>query len=112
MRIEHYDFGTITIDGVTYQSDLKIIGGKVFPKWWRKTGHNLEVSDIADIFSARPSTLIIGTGYSGLMTVSKDVVDECQRRGIELIALPTSKACEEFNRRASTEVAFAAHLTC
>lgn len=112
MKIEHYDFGTITVDGITYHNDLKIIDEKLIPNWWRKQGHNLEMSDIQDILEAQPRVLIIGTGYSGLMVVSRDVVSECQKRGIDLIVLPTSKACEEFNRRASRQVAFAAHLTC
>lgn len=112
MKIQAYDFGRITIDGVTYYSDLKIIANKVIQNWWRKQGHNLEVADINDILEAQPEVLIIGTGYSGLMSVSKDVIEECSKRRIQLIILPTAKACEEFNLKGSGRIAFAAHLTC
>jgi len=32
-----------------YSSDLKIINGKVFPEWWRKSGHIVNAEDIHDI---------------------------------------------------------------
>lgn len=113
MRIEAYDFGTMTIDGTTYTEDLKIIGGKVIPGWWRAEGHRLLVSDIRDILEARPEVLIVGTGSPGLMAVSDRVRSRLAELGIDLIAKPTRDACADFNRLADTRpTAFAAHLTC
>ena len=111
MKIEHYDFGTITIDGKTYTSDLKIIKGRIIPNWWRREGHRLDVCDVEDILEANPPVLVVGTGYSGLMTVAPSLKKELHRREIRLIAVPTAQACEEFNKVSET-AAFAAHLTC
>ncbi len=113
MKIDAYEWGTITIDGETYTRDLKIINNKVVPKWWRKEGHNLLPEDVEDIFDARPGVLVVGTGHDGLMQVSETVTKRLGDAGIQLIAKPTRQAVDEFNRLAgSPDIAFAAHLTC
>ncbi|MGD8628620.1 MAG: MTH938/NDUFAF3 family protein, partial [bacterium] len=73
MKIEAYRFGSISIDGTAYESDLKIIEGRVVPGWWRKEGHNLLLVDIEDILEAGPEVLIVGQGDPGLMKVSGEV---------------------------------------
>ena len=113
MRIEAYDFGTITVDGRTFTSDLKIVGGRVLPGWWRKEGHRLLPEDIEDILRAAPDVLVVGTGHEGLMRVSREVEERLAQAHIRLIARPTREACKEFNSLPSEEdTAFAAHLTC
>jgi hypothetical protein len=117
MGIEAYDFGTITIDGKTFNNDLKIVRGKVVPDWWRLEGHRLVGADIEDILAARPQVLVVGTGDPGMMKVSGEVRTRLGELGIELIERPTRQACDEFNtlladRGDPTGVAFAAHLTC
>ncbi len=113
MRIEAYNFGTITIDGVTYKSDLKIVAGQVIPDWWRKEGHNLLLADIQDILKVRPEVLVVGQGDPGLMMISEEVTVSLGELGIELIAQPTRLACQTFNSILPTRnTAFAVHLTC
>ena len=113
MKIEAYAFGTMTIDGKVFTTDLKIIRGTVFPGWWRKQGHNLLPEDIEDIFEAKPDILIVGTGHDGLMRVSHAVEQRLAKAGIKLIAKPTRQAADEFNHPTGPRnIAFAAHLTC
>lgn len=113
MKIEAYDFGTMTIDGKIFTTDLKIVRGAALPGWWRTQGHNLLPEDIEDIFEAKPDILVVGTGHDGLMRVSRAVEQRLAQAGIELIAMPTRQAADEFNRlTGSRNVAFAAHLTC
>ena len=113
MKIEAYDFGSITIDGRTYTRDVKIIRGKVIPGWWRKEGHNLLPEDIEDILEAKPDVLVVGTGHTGLMAVSQAAEERLAELGTQLIAKPTRQAVGEFNRLEATgDTAFAAHLTC
>ena len=45
MRIDNYSFGTITIDGRTFTSDVDIYPDHVNASWWRKEGHVLETMD-------------------------------------------------------------------
>ena len=54
MKIEHYSFGNITIDGQTYTSDVIIYPERVDASWWRKEGHNLQIEDLAGVIKAEP----------------------------------------------------------
>lgn len=118
MKIEHYSFGRITIDGKIYSSDVIIYPAdrRVDPSWWRKEGHLLQPDDLIDIIAARPDILIIGTGYSGVMVVPRETIDYVGERGIELHVEKTSKAVELFNRlqseRPDKVIIAALHLTC
>ena len=62
MKVEHYSFGKITIDGQTYTSDVIIYPERVDSSWWRKQGHNLQIEDMAGVIKAEPGVVIIGTG--------------------------------------------------
>ena len=60
--IDHYSFGSMSIFGKQYRSDLKIINGKVIPDWWRKTGHTVDVDDVTEILSSKPDYVVFGSG--------------------------------------------------
>ena len=113
MKITHYSFGTITIDGHTYTSDVIIYPDSVDSKWRRKEGHLLQIEDLADIMIAKPSVLVIGTGASGLMKVPKKTLEYLNSNGVEIHIHDTKKAAELYNMIASQKPAIAAlHLTC
>ncbi len=116
MKIEHYSFGRMTIDGETYTSDLKVIMGTVYPNWWRKEGHVLHLSDIQDVVQASPKILVVGLGASGVMRLAHGLLDELKALGIECRAYPTGRAVEVFNdlvgQKGIADVAGAFHLTC
>lgn len=98
MKIEHYSFGRITIDGRTYSSDVIIYPDRVDSSWWRKEGHLLQPDDLFDIIASKPDILIIGTGYSGVMEVPKETIDHICYRGIKVHIDRTTRAVELFNR--------------
>jgi hypothetical protein len=113
MKIEHYSFGSITIDGRTYTSDVIIYPEKVDASWWRKEGHNLNIVDLTDVLKAKPEILLVGTGSSGLMKVPKETLSHLESKGIEVHVSLTAKAVELFNRLQSERKVIAAfHLTC
>jgi hypothetical protein len=37
--IDKYSFGSITIDGRTYDTDVIIYPERIDDRWWRKEGH-------------------------------------------------------------------------
>jgi hypothetical protein len=84
MKIEHYSFGKITVDGQTYTSDLIIYPDRVDASWWRKEGHNLQPEDLKDVLNAKPDVLIIGTGFFGVMRVPKETTDYLKSKGIRV----------------------------
>jgi len=113
MKIEHYSFGKITIEGMTYTSDVIIYPEKVNASWWRKEGHNLQVVDLMDVINVNPQILVIGTGATGLMKVPKDTMSHLESKGIEVHVARTGEAVEIFNKLQKDKIVIAAfHLTC
>lgn len=111
--IESYNFGSITIDGQTYTSDVIIFPDHVNSSWWRKDGHSLVPEDLKGIMDADPEVLIIGCGKSGVLTVPQGTKEYIESQGIELIAKKTDEACKEYNRLANEKrVVAGLHLTC
>lgn len=112
-RIQHYSFGTITVDGEVHRKDLIIHAGGVIPNWWRKEGHSLHPDDLAEVMKLGPKQLLVGCGSPGRLTVPDVTAKWLAERGIEMLALPTSEACVLFNRlRSVGDVVLALHLTC
>lgn len=111
--IEHYSFGRIVIDGKEYTKDLIIYPDKIRANWWRKEGHKLHIEDIKEVLEYKPEILIVGTGYSGFMEVSKQVKEEIEKRNIKLIVEKTKEACKIYNQLYKKhKVVAALHLTC
>lgn len=113
--VEEYSPGRhITVRGVRYSHDLKIIQGRVKDNWWRREGHRLSDEDIDDILAAEPRILVIGTGYAENMLVPESLRTTIEGRGIKIIAENTSEAVKTFNRlfAGGDDVAGAFHLTC
>ncbi|MEW6419718.1 MAG: MTH938/NDUFAF3 family protein [Nitrospirota bacterium] len=113
MKIEHYSFGRIIIDGKTYTSDVIIYPGSVDSSWWRKEGHNLNIADLTNVINAKPEVLVVGTGSSGLMKVPKETISYLESKGIMVHVALTEKAVELFNKLQKDKIVIAAlHLTC
>jgi len=114
MRILEYEFGKIAIENKTYTSDLIISPEQVIDSWWRKQGHNLDVTDLDDIVKAKPDMLIIGTGYYGRMQVPDETRQYLQEQGIKVRLAKTGDAVAEFNalQKECARIVAALHLTC
>jgi len=113
MKIDSYSFGSLVIDGKTYTSDVIIYPGRVDPSWWRKEGHRLQISDLADVLNAKPQILILGTGYSGMMVVPKETENYIRSQGVDVHVATTARAVELFNTMQGKKTVIAAlHLTC
>lgn len=112
--ISEYHFGSMIIEGRRYMEDLRIIDGRVIPKWWRKEGHSMDLEDADDILAANPEVLVVGMGQPGRMQVTDSLRSALAEKGIELIEEPTAQALHTFNRLFSRgkRVAGAFHLTC
>ncbi|GMT47541.1 MAG: hypothetical protein IEMM0007_1107 [bacterium] len=112
MHIDSYTFGRIVIDGKTCTSDVIIFPERVVSPWWRRQGHLLQMEDLAGVIRERPEVLIIGKGFSGLMKVPQELMDELGSMGIEVIAEKTTRAVTIFNDYRGSHVAAAFHLSC
>ena len=114
MKIESFSFGSITIDGVHYGSDLLLLPPRVVSSWWRREGHRLVVDDLAQVLAYHPDSLIVGCGVSSMMRVPGSAVGDMESAGIRIEILPTPVAVDRFNRLMDTgeKAAAALHLTC
>ena len=112
--ITDFSFGKIVVNGKTYSDDIKIVHGQVISDWWRKSGHRVDVEDVADILESGPDILIIGKGSPGLMKTSTHLRERLADKNIKLIEKKTSKAIEVFNKlfQEGRKVAGGFHITC
>ena len=115
MRFESFSFGSIGIDGTTYDHDVVIDRGEVRKrekkpsKKFRDTfGHTpLSIDERIPWVCRR---LVIGTG-TGALPVMEQVQREAQRREIELVIVPTARAIELLEQEARDTNAIL-HVTC
>jgi hypothetical protein len=115
MHIEAFSFGSIRIDGVTYDRDVVIDRGKVQKrkkkpsKKYRDAYGHTPLSIEEDI-PWKCRRLVIGTG-SGALPVMEDVQKEAKRRHVKLFVLPTADVIEELTQHPADTNAIL-HVTC
>ena len=116
MRFERYRFGSIEVDGTTFDHDLVIDHGEIRK---RKKGPSKELRaryghtplSIHEDIPWDCRRLVVGSGAAGSLPIVDEVAEEAARRGVELVVLPTSEAIEEFQRSPEGTNAIL-HLTC
>jgi hypothetical protein len=115
VRFESFAFGSIEIDGVSYEHDVVIDRGhirsrkkKASKKFRDQFGHTPLSIDEEIPWKCR--RLVIGTG-TGALPVMDEVKREAKRRRIELIMVPTAEAIEELQKHPDDTNAVL-HLTC
>jgi hypothetical protein len=116
VRFESFSFGSIQIDGVTYEHDLVIDRGairkrkKKASKRYRDAYGHTPLTAEEDI-PWRCRRLVVGTGAEGGLPVTDEVQREAQLRRVELLSLPTKDAIAILNRGDQESNAIL-HLTC
>src|SRR5437867_4066826 len=98
MKARLLGFGDIELDGKRYDTDVVIEGGRVRRRrkkpskpYRDRFGHTPLSAD--ELIPWGGPGLIVGTGADGLLPIMTEVYDEAARRNIEVVALPTEKAC-------------------
>jgi hypothetical protein len=116
MRISHFAFGVLEVDGVKYEHDVVIDHGEI-QKRKKKASKKFR-----DVFGHTPlsleenipwrcNRLVIGTGAYGRLPIMDDVKREADERGVKLIVLPTAEAIEVL-QRGTRETNAVLHITC
>jgi len=114
-RFEDFCFGSIRIDGVTYEHDVLIDRGQVRKrkkkpsKKFREAFGHTPVSTEESI-PWKCKRLVIGTG-TGALPVMDEVRRAAKRRHVELLMLPTVEAIEELRKNPQDTNAIL-HVTC
>ena len=115
MRFDDFTFGSVCIDGVTYEHDVVIDRGqvskrkkKLSKKFRGEVGHT--PLSLEEMIPWKCRRLVVGTG-TGALPVMEELKREAKRRKIELLILPTVRAIQVLERD-STETNAVLHVTC
>jgi hypothetical protein len=115
MRFDKFSFGSIRIDGTTYERDVVIDRGEVRKrkkkpsKKFRAAFGHTPVS-LKERIPWKCRRLVIGTG-TGALPVMKEVKSEAKRRKVKLVILPTKEAIKELKQPPDGTNAIL-HVTC
>lgn len=114
MRFEEFSFGSIRIDGVTYEHDVIIDRGEVrkrkkkpSKKFREAYGHT--PLSLEEKIPWNCKQLVVGSG-AGALPVMEEVKREAKRRRIKLVVLPTAEAIEKLKQAEQANAIL--HVTC
>jgi hypothetical protein len=117
MDVQLLGFGSIEVDGRTYEHDIVIDQGVVRKrskkpsKPYRVQFGHTPLSADEELPWGGPR-LIIGTGAHGRLPIMPEVVAEAERRNVDLVAVPTEDACRLVAGLKPREVHAVLHVTC
>jgi hypothetical protein len=117
MQVRLLRFGSIEVEGRTYENDIVIEQGRVRKRKKKPS------KPYRDEFGHTPLSvdeelpwggdqLIIGTGANGSLPIMPEVLEEARRRGVELTAVPTEDACRLVSTLDRSQVHAVLHVTC
>jgi hypothetical protein len=118
MEIERTTFGTITIDGKTYEHDVIIrLSGEVakrkkkLSKKYYGTSHVLSKDEAKFVFENGCEQLILGSGQMGSVQLSPEAEAYFAKKGCTVLLQPTPKAIRTFNSSHAKKIGLF-HVTC
>ena len=110
-------FGSIEVDGRTYEHDIVVEAGRVRKRqkgpskpYRGEFGHT--PLSAAEELPWGGTRLIVGTGFHGSLPIMPEVTEEAGHRGVDLIAVPTEDACRLVASLNAREVYAVLHVTC
>ena len=116
MKFGRFSFGSIEVDGATYEHDLIIDRGEILKRKKKPSkrfqdqfGHT--PLSVEEDIPWKCKQLIIGTGAYGRLPVMEEVKREAQRRRVELLVLQTAAAIEMLGQDPEDTNAIL-HVTC
>jgi hypothetical protein len=111
-------FGSITIEGKTFENDVIIrLDGEVkkrkkkLSKAIYGTSHIVSLDEAKYLFEEGAETLIIGSGQTGMVKLSDEAKAYFKRKKCQVKLLPTPKAIRNWNT-SEGETLGMFHVTC
>lgn len=118
MHIDRSEFGSITIDGKTYDHDVIIgLSGQVskrkkkLSKRLYGTSHVISKAEAKSVFEKGCDLIIVGTGQEGNVQLSPEAEAYFDKKRCKVMLQPTQEAIRSFNKSAERKVALI-HVTC
>lgn len=117
-RIDKFKFGSITIDGMTYTSDVIIRPDGEVKKRKKKlskaiygTSHTISLEEAKHVFKKSAKTLVIGGGQFGRVKLSAEAADYFTKKECDVTLLSTPKAIQVWNDIKEEAIGLF-HITC
>jgi hypothetical protein len=109
--------GEIEVEGERYGDDLVIDGGRVAKRRKKASKRYRDRYGHTPLSAEEPipwggKRLVVGTGESGRLPVMPEVYEEAERRGVEVVALPTEEALRLLGTVKTKDVYAVLHVTC
>ena len=118
MKINGTTFGTITIDGKTYEHDVVVrLSGEVVKRKKRLskklygTSHVLSKDEAKFLFEKGCDQVVIGSGQMGNVQLSPEAEAYFEAKGCEVLLKPRPEAIQMFNRSRTRTIGLF-HVTC
>lgn len=117
-KIERTKFGSITVEGESFEHDIVIGLDGVVRKRKKKlsksiygTSHIVSLQEIQALFEPGAQSLIIGNGQMGALSLSNEAAGFLADHGCQVVLKPTPQAIQAWNQ-ASGRVIGLFHVTC
>ena len=116
VHFESFSFGSIQIDGKTYDYDVVLDGGFI-RKRHKKPSRQLRSTyghtplSLSEKIPWDCRRLVVGTGAQGALPLVPELEREAERRGVELVSLPTADAIALLGKDSEGTNAVL-HVTC
>jgi hypothetical protein len=117
-HIDGTKFGSITVDGETYDHDIVIrLSGKVkkrkkkLSKQQYGSSHTVSLAEAEHIYDDGAERVIVGTGQHGVLKLSDEAEGFFRDRDCKVQAVPTPDAVKAWNEAEGKTIAMF-HVTC
>ncbi len=117
-KIDQTKFGSITIDGETYETDVLIrLNGKVKKRKKKLsrevygTSHIVSLAEAEFVYEAGAENIIIGTGQSGMVKLSDEAAEFFRQKECRPALFSTPEAIHVWNETKGRTIGLF-HITC
>jgi len=116
--IDGTKFGSITVDGETYDHDIVIrLSGNVkkrkkkLSKQQYGTSHTVSLAEAEHIYDDGAEQVIVGTGQHGVLKLSDEAKGFFKDHDCKVLAVPTPDAVDAWNEAMGKSIGMF-HVTC
>ena len=117
-KIDSTEFGSITIEGKTYDHDvlIRLSGGiekrkKKLSKAVYGTSHMISLDEAKFVYEEKAEKIIIGSGQSGNAELSEEAEEYFRKKKCKVVLLPTPRAIDLWNDSHGPIIGLF-HVTC
>jgi hypothetical protein len=117
-KIEKTKFGSISIAGNKYETDILIRLDGNLEKRKKKlsrevfgTSHILSLAEAEFVYEKGAETIIIGSGQDGMLKLSDEAAAFFKKKGCKVTLLPTPEAMHAWNKARNPSIGLF-HITC